>query len=84
MPRELAVLKDHRLLRLIEHRGELEIRCELAVDRLHRFGEPRALLGVTRERPREPREGRRESSSEGRGKVSHAPIVARVSCMHPQ
>ena len=36
VPGELAVLERHRLLRLVEHRGELEVCGKLTVDRVDR------------------------------------------------
>src|SRR2546427_10543091 len=54
---ELTVLEDDRLTGLIEHRHELEIRGELAVDGGDRLGESLAPLGIDRERTGEP-EGR--------------------------
>ena len=82
MPGELAVLERHRLLCLIEHRGELQIRGELAVDRIHRGADAAPLLGIRRERTREP-PYRRCGGGDDRGKdVGHRPIVARPCCMH--
>src|SRR2546427_511295 len=54
---ELTVLEDDRLTGLIEHRHELEIGGELAVDGGDRLGESLAPLGIHRERTGEP-EGR--------------------------
>src|SRR5439155_7236592 len=76
---ELTVLEHDGLAGLVEHRHELEIRGELAVDRGDRLGESLAPPGIDRKRTCEPahcghpRGGYRNDQAD----EPHAGIVAR-------
>lgn len=72
MPGERRVLEGHRLFRLVEHRGELEIGRELTVDGVHRLGELDALARIGRERARQPADGRGDCRNDGCDDKGHA------------
>src|SRR5438552_2236733 len=82
VPGELAVLERHRLLCLVEHRGELEVGGKLAVDSVHRLRELAHLVRIGRERSREPADQRRKGSDDRGDEIGHAPIVPRRPCIH--
>ena len=77
MAGELAVLECHRLLCLIEHGGELEIRRELAVDGVHRVCEFAPLGRIRRQRSREPADQSCGRGNDGSDDVGHDVIVPR-------
>ena len=79
---ELAVFERHRLLRLVEHRGELEVGRELAIDRVHRVRELAPLGRVRRQRTREPAEGGSGRGDDRGHEIGHDPIVPRPLCIH--
>lgn len=84
MAGELAVLERDRLLCLIEHRCELEVRRQLAVDGAYRVGELALLGRIRRERPREPADHGSGRGHDDGNDIWHGAIVPRRRCMHRQ
>src|SRR5207249_9751782 len=82
VPGELAVLERDRLLRLVEHRGELEVCGELAVDGTHRVRQFAPLLRIGYERTREPADDCSDGGHDRGNEIGHAPIVPRPLCIH--
>src|SRR5207247_9500182 len=73
----------YRLLRLIEHRRELEVRRKLAVHRADGVAESATLERIGWKRPREPGDDRGGDGHNSPDQVRHHLIVPRPGCIHP-